>query len=72
MTEQTLITKNMTINDVVKKHPKTITVFSKFKVDSCCGGAGSIEKTAGMSGVDIVALMAALNKAAGSSGSCCC
>lgn len=65
MAEQTLITKNMTINDVVKKYPKTITVFSKFKVDSCCGGASSIEKTAGMSGVDVVALMAALNKAAG-------
>ncbi len=71
MAEHNPITKNMTINDVVKKYPKTITVFSKFKVDSCCGGAGSIEKTAGMSGVDIVALMAALNKAAGA-GSCCC
>ena len=64
MEEKTIITKDMIINDVIKKYPKTITVFSNFKVDSCCGGAGSIGKTASMSGVDINALLNALNKAA--------
>ncbi|MBE7445558.1 MAG: DUF542 domain-containing protein [Planctomycetia bacterium] len=64
MEEKQGITKNMVINDVIKKYPKTISVFSKFKVDSCCGGAGSIEKTAAMSEVDIDALMEALNKVA--------
>lgn len=64
MEEKQGITKNMIINDVIKKYPKTISVFSKFKVDSCCGGAGSIEKTAAMSEVDIDALMEALNKVA--------
>lgn len=64
MEEKEGITKNMIINDVIKKYPKTISVFSKFKVDSCCGGAASIEKTAAMSGVDIPALIAALNKVA--------
>lgn len=67
MEEKTIITKNMIINDVIKKYPKTITVFSKFKVDSCCGGAASIEKTAGMSGVDINPLLAELNKVASES-----
>lgn len=57
-----LITKDMVINDVIKKYPKTITVFSNFKVDSCCGGGFSIEKTAGMSGIDMDALLKALNK----------
>ena len=57
-----LITKDMVINDVIKKYPKTITVFSNFKVDSCCGGGFSIEKTAGMSGTDMDALLKALNK----------
>ena len=57
-----IITKDMVINDVIKKYPKTITVFSNFKVDSCCGGGSSIEKTAGMSGVDMDALLKALNK----------
>ncbi|HHT9146253.1 MAG: DUF542 domain-containing protein [Candidatus Brocadiaceae bacterium] len=59
-----LITKDMVINDVIKKYPKTITVFSNFKVDSCCGGGFSIEKTAGMSGIDMDALLKSLNKAA--------
>lgn len=64
MGEKMIITKDMIINDVIRKYPKTITVFSKFKVDSCCGGGVSIEKTAGMSGVDIDSLLQALNKAA--------
>ncbi len=59
-----VITKDMVINDVIKKYPKTITVFSNFKVDSCCGGGFSIEKTAGMSGIDMDALLKSLNKAA--------
>ena len=59
-----MITKDMIINDVIKKYPKTITVFSNFKVDSCCGGGFSIEKTAGMSGIDMDALLKALNKVA--------
>ncbi|MEK6559746.1 MAG: DUF542 domain-containing protein [Planctomycetota bacterium] len=64
MEEKTVIKKDMIINDVIKKYPKTITVFSNFKVDSCCGGGASIGKTAGMSGVDINALLKALNQAA--------
>lgn len=64
MEEKTVIKKDMIINDVIKKYPKTITVFSNFKVDSCCGGGASIEKTAGMSGMDINALLKALNQAA--------
>ena len=64
MEEKTVIKKDMIINDVIKKYPKTITVFSNFKVDSCCGGGASIEKTAGMSGVDINDLLKALNQAA--------
>lgn len=62
MGEKTIITKEMVINDVIKKYPKTITVFSKFKVDSCCGGGFSIEKTAGASGIDLKSLLEALNK----------
>lgn len=64
MGEKMIITKDMVINDVIKKYPKTITIFSNFKVDSCCGGGGSIEKTAGVSGINLDALLQALNKVA--------
>jgi regulator of cell morphogenesis and NO signaling len=58
------ITRDMIINDVIKKYPKTIKVFNEYKVDSCCGGGAPIETTAKRDGVDVEALIEALNSAA--------
>ena len=55
------ITKDMIINDVVNKYPETMKVFNDLKVDSCCGGAQSIETTAAVSGADITKLIEDLN-----------
>ncbi|MEK7241659.1 MAG: DUF542 domain-containing protein [Planctomycetota bacterium] len=60
----TLITKDMIINEVIRKFPKTMKVFKDFKVDSCCGGGCSIEKTATNDGADVEALVKALNACA--------
>ncbi len=60
------IAKEMIINDVIVKYPKTIAVFNRFKVDACCGGGFSIEKTAKDDGVDVLALLLELNKMAAS------
>jgi regulator of cell morphogenesis and NO signaling len=60
------ITKEMIINDVVSKYPKIIAVFNKFKVDACCGGGFSIEKTAKNDGVNVQELLKELNKMASS------
>ncbi len=57
-----LITKDMIINDVTRKYPKTLKVFVQYKVDSCCGGACSIETTATSDGVDVDKLVEELNK----------
>ncbi len=57
------ITKDRIINDVIKKYPPSIAVFNEFRVDSCCGGGQSIEKTAAADGVDVDALLQALNEA---------
>ncbi|MDI6784152.1 MAG: DUF542 domain-containing protein [bacterium] len=57
------ITKEMIINEVIKQYPQTIAIFNQFKVDSCCGGGQSIAKTATADGVDIAALLTALNAA---------
>ncbi len=65
MTVETMkITKDMKINDVIKKFPKTIKVFADFKIDSCCGGEVSIEKGCTRDKVDLNAILEALNKAA--------
>jgi iron-sulfur cluster repair protein YtfE (RIC family) len=59
----TTITGNMIINDVIRKYPETIKVFNDHKVDSCCGGGAPIETTAKRDGVDVAALLDALNAA---------
>ncbi len=61
------ITKENIINDVIKKHPKTIAVFNDHRVDSCCGGGASIETTATRDGVDVSALVRDLNETVGAS-----
>lgn len=57
------ITREMVINDVIKKFPRTIKVFNDFRVDSCCGGGAPIETTAKRDGIDVEALVKALNAA---------
>lgn len=58
-----MITRNMIINEVIKKYPQTIRVFNEYKVDSCCGGGAPIETTAKRDGVDVEKLIRALNEA---------
>ncbi|MBI5892357.1 MAG: DUF542 domain-containing protein [Deltaproteobacteria bacterium] len=58
------ITKDTIVNDAIKLYPKTIGVFKDFNVDSCCGGAVSIESAAKRDRADLDAILKALNKAA--------
>lgn len=59
-----VITENMTINEVIKRHPGTMKVFNKFKVDSCCGGAQSLAAASAAAGADVRQLVEELNSAA--------
>lgn len=58
------VTKDVVVNDCIKLFPKTIGVFTRFNIDSCCGGAVSIEAAAKRDGADLSALLNALNQAA--------
>lgn len=58
------VTRDMIVNDCIKLYPGTIGVFTRFNIDSCCGGAVSIEAAAARDGADIEKLMDALNEAA--------
>jgi len=57
------ITRDMIINDVIKKHPQTIKVFNDYKVDSCGGGGAPIETTVKRDGIDVDRLHKTLNEA---------
>ena len=56
-----VITEDMVINEVVKRFPATVATFNLFRVDACCGGGMSIKVTASRDGVDVPALVNALN-----------
>lgn len=58
------VNKYMVVNDCIKIYPKTIGIFTQFHIDSCCGGAVSIEAAARRDGAPLEELMAALNEAA--------
>ncbi len=61
MTEK--ITKNMVVNDAIKQYPGTIGVFTHFNIDSCCGGAATIEDSAKRDNAPLDELIEALNEA---------
>ena len=60
------ITKDMTIGDVVEKHPEVVEVFNKYGM-GCLGCPATafenIEQGAIMHGIDVEQLIADLNKA---------
>jgi iron-sulfur cluster repair protein YtfE (RIC family) len=57
------ITKDMVVNDVVNKYPQTNEIFTKYGVDTCCGGIQSIEKTATACNVNLDEVLKTLNEA---------
>jgi hybrid cluster-associated redox disulfide protein len=61
-----MITREMTISDIIAKHPETIEVFRAFGLDCMeCQIADyeEVEHGAGVHNVDIEQLLAALNEA---------
>ena len=58
------ISEQMIVNDAIKLYPDTIGVFSKFHIDSCCGGAVSIEEAAKRDKAELDALLKKLNEVA--------
>jgi hybrid cluster-associated redox disulfide protein len=59
-----MINKNMSINEVVRKHPETITIFEKFGL-GCVGCEAAlfenIEQGAEVHGIDVETLITSLN-----------
>jgi hybrid cluster-associated redox disulfide protein len=59
-----MINKNMSINEVVRKHPETISIFKKFGLGCVgCGAAlfENIEQGAEVHGIDVETLITSLN-----------
>ncbi|OGW41812.1 MAG: hypothetical protein A2132_03265 [Nitrospirae bacterium RBG_16_43_11] len=56
------ISKEMTVNQVLKLYPKSVGVFTKFNIDACCGGNRSLEQAAKEDKAALEELMTALNQ----------
>ncbi len=57
----TIITKNMTVNEVTMARPDAAEVFNRFRIATCCAGAETIETVALEGDIDLDSLLMALN-----------
>lgn len=55
------IDQTTTVNEIIEKHPTTVAAFNALGIDACCGGDASVAEAARRDGVDIDALIAALD-----------
>ena len=52
----------MSVNEVIRLYPATVSVFNDFGVDACCGGAASLSEAAVDAYANFNAMMSALNE----------
>jgi len=58
MSPQSIATQ--TINTLVEKDPQVLRVLGRYGIDTCCGGARTIEQAAKEGGLDLAKLVAEL------------
>jgi regulator of cell morphogenesis and NO signaling len=46
-----------TINEIIRRHPETLGIFTRVGVDTCCGGALPLGEVARRHGLDAAALL---------------
>ena len=57
------INGDLTVNEVIRLYPQTVTVFNGFGIDSCCGGGVAVSIAAARDGIDADLLLERLNNA---------
>lgn len=57
------ITKEMTVNQVLKLYPASIGILNQFNIDSCCGGNRSLEQASKEDKAALEELLSKLNSA---------
>jgi len=57
------IDPRITINELLLRYPSAVSVLNELGIDSCCGGAESLAHVGERDGLDLPALLAALESA---------
>lgn len=58
------IDPKMTVAEIARRHPETMKVFAKHKIDLCCGGIHPLETVARKHGLDLDAILREIDAAA--------
>lgn len=58
-----VLTKRMTINEVLNSNKQALKVFHKYGIDACCGGSATLKKASAKACVDVENLIEELEKA---------
>ncbi|MEO8560794.1 MAG: DUF542 domain-containing protein [bacterium] len=58
-----VLSVEQSVNETIRLYPSTLQVLNAFGVDTCCGGAESLETAARSAAIPIEALMAGINAA---------
>jgi iron-sulfur cluster repair protein YtfE (RIC family) len=53
----------LTVNEILLHQPTAVSVLNTFGIDSCCGGGTPLDTVVNRHGLDITALMNALDRA---------
>ena len=56
------IDHSATVNEILVQYPATVSVFNALGIDACCGGDASLHEAARRDGVDVDALLDALER----------
>ena len=56
---------SLSVNETIRRFPETLAVLNQFGIDTCCGGAESLDEAARSSTVRLEALMTELYAAIG-------
>jgi regulator of cell morphogenesis and NO signaling len=59
----TTVDPTLTVDDVMARHPRAMTVFNEFGIDTCCGAGSTIRDAAVRDGADLARLLEALELA---------
>ena len=63
MSLETSPTPDMSVNDVLQRWPASVRALNALGVDTCCGGAASLEEAAADIGVPVFRLLDAIERA---------
>jgi regulator of cell morphogenesis and NO signaling len=60
--DATIFDATCTVNELISREPRTIAVFNRFGIDTCCGSQVAIGEAARRDGVDRGQLLAELHR----------